>query len=149
MATGGQISLLGRIAVSAKLITQDQLLAALRAQDHVGTTQRLGDILFDLGYITQAQLEWLLNAQQTYLQREHKAEVEAERRSSAELRQSVSADGTIAMPERQARPAPPAAPARRPPYPQPRQSRCSTAFWPRPCSCTPVTFTSTPECRFR
>ena len=115
MAIGGQISLLGRIAVSAKLITQDQLLAALRAQDHVGTTQRLGDILFDLGYITQAQLEWLLNAQQTYLQREHKAEVEAERRSSAELRQSVSADGTIAMPERQARsvstPPPPAAPA--------------------------------------
>ena len=115
MATGAQISLLGRIAVSAKLITQDQLLAALRAQDHVGTTQRLGDILFDLGYITQAQLEWLLNAQQTYLQREHKAEVEAERRSSAELRQSVSPDGTIAMPERQARsvstPPPPAAPA--------------------------------------
>jgi twitching motility protein PilT len=112
---GAQISLLGRIAVSAKLITQDQLLEAMRAQDHVGTTKRLGDILFDLGYITQAQLEWLLNAQQTYLQREHKAEVEAERRSSAELRQSVSADGTIAMPERQARsvstPQPPAAPA--------------------------------------
>ena len=118
---GAQISLLGRIAVSAKLITQDQLLAALRAQDHVGTTQRLGDILFDLGYITQAQLEWLLNAQQTYLQREHKAEVEAERRSSAELRQSVSADGTIAMPERQARPVstpqPPAAPAPAPSLP--------------------------------
>jgi twitching motility protein PilT len=111
MATGAQISLLGRIAVSAKLITQDQLLAALRTQDHVGTTKRLGDILFDLGYITQAQLEWLLNAQQTYLQREHKAEVEAERRSSAEMRQSVSADGTIAMPERQARPAPAAASA--------------------------------------
>ena len=120
MATGAQISLLGRIAVSAKLVTQDQLLAALRAQDHVGTTKRLGDILFDLGYITQAQLEWLLNAQQTYLQREHKAEVEAERRSSAELRQSVSPDGTIAMPERQARsvstPQPPAAPAPAP-YP--------------------------------
>jgi twitching motility protein PilT len=112
---GAQISLLGRIAVSAKLITQDQLLEAMRAQDHVGTTKRLGDILFDLGYITQAQLEWLLNAQQTYLQREHKAEVEAERRSSAELRQSVSPDGTIAMPERQARsvstPQPPAAAA--------------------------------------
>ena len=117
---GAQISLLGRIAVSAKLITQDQLLAALRAQDHVGTTQRLGDILFDLGYITQAQLEWLLNAQQTYLQRVHKAEVEAERRSSAELRQSVSPDGTIAMPERQARPAPAAesAPVQSP-LPQP------------------------------
>lgn len=121
MAIGAQISLLGRIAVSAKLITQDQLLAALRAQDHVGTTKRLGDILFDLGYITQAQLEWLLNAQQTYLQREHKAEVEAERRSSAELRQSVSPDGTIAMPERQARPVstpqPPAAPAPAPSLP--------------------------------
>ena len=64
MAMGAQISLLGRIAVSAKLITQDQLLEAMRAQDHVGTTKRLGDILFDLGYITQAQLEWLLKRKQ-------------------------------------------------------------------------------------
>jgi len=112
MAIDGQISLLGRIAVSAKLITQDQLLEALRAQDRLGTTKRLGDILFDLGYISQPQLEWLLNAQQTYVEREHKAEAEAGRRTSAEQRQSVSADGTIAMPERPARPAaPPAAPA--------------------------------------
>jgi len=114
MAAGGQISLLGRIAVSAKLVTQDQLLEALRTQDHFGPTKRLGDILLELGYISQPQLQWLLNAQQIYMQRERQAEAEAERRASVEQRQAVAADGTIAMPERQARPAPQPAPAPRP-----------------------------------
>jgi twitching motility protein PilT len=113
MAAGGQNSLLGRIAVSAKLITQDQLVQALRAQDHVGATKRLGDIFVELGYVSQAQLAWLLNAQQTLLQREHKAEAEAQRRTNVERRRSVSEEGTIAIPERQVRleraPVPPSA----------------------------------------
>ena len=73
MAAGQQISLLGRIAVSAKLITQEQLLEALRAQDHFGPTKRLGDILLDLGYVSPAQLQWLLNAQQAYIERQRQA----------------------------------------------------------------------------
>jgi twitching motility protein PilT len=65
---------MGRIAVSAKLITQEQLLEALRTQDHMGKTKRLGDILLELGYISQAQLEWLLRAQATLVERQRQAE---------------------------------------------------------------------------
>jgi len=102
MAAGRQISLLGRIAVSAKLISQEQLLEALRAQDHVGPTKRLGDIFVELGYISQSQLEWLLNAQQTLLQREQKAEADARRRTTVERKRSVSEEGTIALSQREA-----------------------------------------------
>jgi twitching motility protein PilT len=103
MAAGQQISLLGRIAVSAKLITQDQLLEALRAQDHLGPTKRLGDLLLDLGYVSPAQLQWLLNAQQAYIQRQGQAEADAERSAGVDRQQSACADGTVAMPERQVR----------------------------------------------
>ena len=111
MAAGQQISLLGRIAVSAKLITQEQLLEALRAQDHFGPTKRLGDILLDLGYVSPAQLQWLLNAQQAYIERQRQAEAEAERSAGVDQQQSASADGTIAMPERQVPLAPAPAPS--------------------------------------
>jgi twitching motility protein PilT len=122
MAAGRQISLLGRIAVSAKLISQDQLLEALRAQDHVGATKRLGDILLELGYISQAQLEWLLNAQQTLLQREQTAEAEARRRTTIERRRSVSEDGTITMPQRETSPVQTSASAEAPaPAPEQKQ----------------------------
>jgi twitching motility protein PilT len=114
MAAGRQISLLGRIAVSAKLITQDQLLEALRAQDHFGPTKRLGDLLLDLGYVSPAQLQWLLNAQQAYIQRQRQAEADAGRSAGVDQQQSASADGTIAMPERQVRLAPAPAPATSP-----------------------------------
>jgi twitching motility protein PilT len=111
MAAGQQISLLGRIAVSAKLITQEQLLEALRAQDHFGPTKRLGDILLDLGYISQAELQSLLNAQQAYIERQRQAEADAERSAGVDQQQSASADETIATPERQVRLAPAPAPA--------------------------------------
>src|SRR5664279_4408963 len=78
MSTSPQPSLMGRIAVSAKLITQTQLLEALRAQDHMGATKRLGDILLELGYISQAQLEWLVRAQATLVERQRLAKTEAE-----------------------------------------------------------------------
>ena len=76
MSVARQPSLMGRIAVSAKLITQEQLLEALRAQDHMGKTKRLGDILMELGYISQAQLDWLVRAQATLIERQQKAEAE-------------------------------------------------------------------------
>jgi pilus retraction protein PilT len=114
MAAGRQISLLGRIAVSAKLITQDQLLEALRAQDHFGPTKRLGDLLLDLGYVSPAQLQWLLNAQQAYIQRQRQAEADAERSAGVDQQPSASADGTVAMPERQVRLAAAPAPATSP-----------------------------------
>jgi twitching motility protein PilT len=103
---------MGRIAVSAKLITQEQLLEALRAQDHMGTTKRLGDILLELGYISQAQLEWLVRAQATLVERQHQAEAETQRQTQVEQQKSFTQSGAIATPasEASARPTP-AAPA--------------------------------------
>jgi twitching motility protein PilT len=99
MGAEQQISLLGRIAVSAKLISQEQLLEALQAQDHLGATKRLGDILLELGYISQAQLEWLLRAQQTLLQRERQVEAERQHRANLEEQRSGAEDGTATLPQ--------------------------------------------------
>ncbi len=106
---------MGRIAVSAKLITQDQLLEALRAQDHMGETKRLGDILLELGYISQAQLEWLLRAQTTLIERQHQAEAEAQRQTQVEQQESFAETTSTAAPAsepapRRASAAPPASP---------------------------------------
>ena len=91
-----QASLLGRIAVSAKLITQEQLLAALHEQDRWGRSKRLGDILIELGYVSQAQLDWLLRAQVTLLERQRQAEAEAQRQSQVEQQQAMTERGAIA-----------------------------------------------------
>ena len=99
MGAEQQISLLGRIAVSAKLISQEQLLEALQAQDHLGATKRLGDILLELGYISQAQLEWLLRAQHTLLQRERQVEAERQHRANLEEQRSGAEDGTATLPQ--------------------------------------------------
>jgi len=101
MSAAHQPSLLGRIAVSAKLITQDQLLEALGAQDHIGSTKRLGDILLELGYISQAQLEWLLRAQASLIEQQHQAEAEAERQAQVAQQQALTESGSIALPPAQ------------------------------------------------
>jgi twitching motility protein PilT len=96
MAAAAQASLLGRIAVSAKLITQEQLLAALHEQDRLGPSKRLGDILLDLGYLSQAQLDWLLGAQVTLLERQRQAGGEAHREAQAQRQQAMTERGAIA-----------------------------------------------------
>ena len=101
---------MGRIAVSAKLITQEQLLEALRAQDHMGATKRLGDILLELGYVSQAQLEWLLRAQTTLVERQRQAETEAQRQTKIEQQKSFTATGAVASAPSETAPRPAAAP---------------------------------------
>jgi twitching motility protein PilT len=122
MSTSPQPSLMGRIAVSAKLITQTQLLEALRAQDHMGTTKRLGDILLELGYISQAQLDWLVRAQATLVERQHQAEAEAQRQAQVAQQDSLTPNGSIAIPPSEPAPTPvavtaPAVPPASPPTP--------------------------------
>jgi twitching motility protein PilT len=92
-----QPPLLGRIAVTARLISQEQLLEALQAQDHMGNTQRLGDSLLQLGYISQAQLDWLLQAQATMIERHRQAEAEAQRRAREEQEHFLREDGSISL----------------------------------------------------
>jgi twitching motility protein PilT len=106
MSAAAQPYLLGRIAVSAKLITQDQLLEALRAQDHLGATKRLGDILLELGYISPAQLDWLLRAQQTLMERQRQAEAEEQRKAEIEQQHSLGDRGGLAVPTARARAVP-------------------------------------------
>ncbi len=89
---------MGRIAVSAKLITQEQLLEALAHQDHFGPSKRLGDILIELGYISQAQLDWLVRAQTTVLERQRQAEAEEQRRAQVVQQEATTANGSLALP---------------------------------------------------
>jgi len=118
MSTSPQPSLMGRIAVSSRLITQAQLLEALRAQDHMGATKRLGDILLELGYISPAQLEWLLRAQATLVERQRQVEVEAQRQTQIEQQKSFAQSDSIATPPSEPVPGPaPVAPPASPPAP--------------------------------
>jgi twitching motility protein PilT len=130
MPSGHQPSLLGRIAVSAKLITQEQLLEALRQQDHLGPSKRLGDILLELGYVSQAQLEWMMRAQTTLLERQRLADAEAQRQTQTAQRESFPEQESPAPTPAAARPAPaqptvapPARPPARPPAPSPGPPR--------------------------
>jgi len=95
-------SLLGRIAVAAKVITQEQLLEALRAQDTMGPAKRLGDILLELGTISEAQLEWLLRAQATVVERQRQAE--AQRRAEQRREESPSENESITIAPSEPRP---------------------------------------------
>ena len=68
--------LLGRLAVHLKMITMDQLAEAPRGQAR-SDRPRLGDVLVEMGFLTQAQLEKLVQAQ---------AQVVAKQRSQAAAR---------------------------------------------------------------
>ncbi len=68
MAGDPEGGLLGRLAVYYKLITMDQLTQATQAQSrHPG--KRLGEIMVGAGWITDQQLQQLLQAQKQYLER--------------------------------------------------------------------------------
>jgi twitching motility protein PilT len=77
--SGSPQPLLGRIAVHLKLIDLDQLSEAMRAHGRVGNEKRLGEILVELGMLTQAQLEQVLRARQQLIvkQRARQTAVEA------------------------------------------------------------------------
>src|SRR5229473_458159 len=66
-------ALLGRLAVHYKLISPDQLNAAMRHAGQQGTI-KLADVLRHLGFLTPKQLEWLFSAQQQYLAKQRAAQ---------------------------------------------------------------------------
>src|SRR5216684_6063087 len=69
-------ALLGRLAVHYKLISPDQLNAAMRHAGQQGTI-KLADVLRHLGFLTPKQLEWLFSAQQQYLAKQRAAQSSA------------------------------------------------------------------------
>lgn len=52
--------LLGRLAVHNKLITILQLAQATRVQARASGVKRIGEILVELGFVTDQQIDWLL-----------------------------------------------------------------------------------------
>ncbi|MBW1810413.1 MAG: type IV pilus twitching motility protein PilT [Deltaproteobacteria bacterium] len=64
--------LFGRIAVHLKFITPDQLNKAVEDSGRYGNTKRIGDILFELGWIDQEQVKQIVAFQRKY-EETHKA----------------------------------------------------------------------------
>lgn len=64
-----QDAVLGRIALHYKLVTQETLNAALQRQA-AGTQKKLGELLVELKAITREQFQWLIQAQQQYLEKQ-------------------------------------------------------------------------------
>ncbi|MEE8408564.1 MAG: type IV pilus twitching motility protein PilT [Myxococcota bacterium] len=62
--------LLGRLAVHHKLITILQLAQATRAQARAPGAKRLGEIFVELGFVTDEQIDWLLEQQIDYIARQ-------------------------------------------------------------------------------
>ena len=112
--TPAQVSLLGRIAVSAKLITQEQLLEAMRAQDHPGAAKHLGDLFLEYGWISREQLTWLLEAQRTLLARQQQ---QSPAQAVPVARPQPAPVQPAPVPRQPAAPATPTAPAARVPAP--------------------------------
>jgi twitching motility protein PilT len=64
-----QDAVLGRIALHYKLVTQETLNAALQRQA-AGTQKKLGELLVELKAISREQFQWLIQAQQQYLEKQ-------------------------------------------------------------------------------
>jgi len=83
MSSPEQELLLGRIAVHHKLISMDQLVEATLQQGKEGPERRLGDIFVENGWITQDQLQKLLEIQKDLLAKHRQAQAAAGRGAGA------------------------------------------------------------------
>ncbi|HEY7213325.1 MAG TPA: PilT/PilU family type 4a pilus ATPase, partial [Thermoanaerobaculia bacterium] len=70
MISGPDDLLFGRIVLHYKLVTREQLLEVAEWQAREASSRKLGDILVDKGYLTQAQLDQVLAVQRDYLSRQ-------------------------------------------------------------------------------
>jgi twitching motility protein PilT len=90
-------SLLGRVAVAAKLISMEQLAEATREQARQNYQKNLGDILVELGYLTPAGLQRAVALQKTVVER-------------AQRNRTTGAPAASPVPAKAAAPAPAARP---------------------------------------
>jgi len=117
MSAPAQVPLIGRIAVHLKLITDDQLAQATRHQAELGASKQIGQVLVELGFLSQAQLAAVMKA-----------------RDQIAAKQKAMTAVAAADPVPEVKPAPPAprasaAPARSvaPPAPPPAAARTAAA----------------------
>ena len=66
-------SLFGRLALHYKLITREHLQEVTAQQAREGGSRKLGELLLERGWLSQAQLDALLNAQREYLAKQARA----------------------------------------------------------------------------
>ncbi|MFH1811126.1 MAG: PilT/PilU family type 4a pilus ATPase [Pseudomonadota bacterium] len=113
-----QSGLLGRIAVRRRFITMDQLAQATTEQGRPGNTRRLGEILVDLGLLSEDQLKTCLEVQRAVTAQMQEWSAGEDGRSSAPVSSSaapVAPDPFAALARaaasamQQARPIPPVA----------------------------------------
>jgi twitching motility protein PilT len=70
MSAKQPVPLLGRLAVHLKMISLEQLNEALRVQGQGGEERSLGTVLRELGFLSQAQIEKLVEAQKRVIAKE-------------------------------------------------------------------------------
>jgi twitching motility protein PilT len=111
--------LLGRIALHLKLITQDQLVAATREQGQSG--KNLGNVMIDLGILTEAQLQQVLKARQQVVAKHKAKQAVAKADGTPEVAPAAQARKAAPARPEPAAPVAPAAPAT--PEPTPAAAR--------------------------
>ena len=119
MAANPPLPLLGRIAVHLKLITEEQLSVATRRQAESASQKRIGAILVESGFLTQAQLSLVLRARDQLAAKQKAMQAVA----SADPVPEVAAPAALLTPT-PGRPAP--APAAQPAAPVPAAQRSAT-----------------------
>ncbi len=71
------VPLMGRLAIHHQMITMEQLTEAVRVRGRPGEERNLGDVLLDLGFITQKQLQALVVAQRKLIAKQRETQAAA------------------------------------------------------------------------
>jgi len=97
MSKQPSVPLLGRLAVHLKMISMEQLAAAMREQGATTSSRRLGEIFVDQGLITQEQLAKLVRTQQEVVAKQ-RAGVAAPERAAATAPEPRAATAPVSAP---------------------------------------------------
>jgi twitching motility protein PilT len=94
----GNKTLLGRVAVAAKLITIEQLNEAVREQGRTNGSKKLGDILMDLGYLTPETLQRVVALQKRVVAKAQAKRAEGEAPATPSPQESPSPGSRVSLP---------------------------------------------------
>ena len=60
------VGLFGKVALHLQIVTGEQLQQAVEIHGRYGNTKRMGEIMLEMGWITEAQIEEILEFQNQY-----------------------------------------------------------------------------------
>jgi twitching motility protein PilT len=98
MASGQEELLFGRLALHYKLITAGQLEEVHGLHALAGGRRRLPEILVEMGYLSQRQVDQLLVVQHDYLEKRRAAQAAAGMAPQVPAAPTAGADDTVAVP---------------------------------------------------